>query len=204
MKRRAIILSASLLLALTACSEKKAEAPSEPVATDSKSAQPAAKAPVPAAKTPEAPAETTAQDTETVTNDACLAAVKKETNESDLAVISNEFSEANTLVMVGVGANRAPWRCLVSNSGEVAEVMFEGSDSGGVPEPVAGNDLADFVGAKGGQAEMGLTNKGYELARTEGLTAFWWNAGSGACAKIVTADGRYQSIDMVSPNDCGK
>jgi hypothetical protein len=33
-----------------------------------------------------------------------------------------ETSEANNLVVVGVGPNKAPWRCLVSR-GVVAEVM---------------------------------------------------------------------------------
>jgi len=33
------------------------------------------------------------------------------------------FSEANSQVTVGVGPTRAPWRCLVSNSGVVANVM---------------------------------------------------------------------------------
>ncbi len=60
--------------------------------------------------------------TPSVPEQACLAAVTNETNNSDVAVLSNEFSEANSLVMIGVGANRAPWRCLVSNDGIVAEV----------------------------------------------------------------------------------
>jgi hypothetical protein len=97
MNRTPAIFSAALLLALTACSEQKSEttkAPA-PAATENKAAEPAAKAPAPAAKAPEAPAKapaSTAKDTETLTNDACLAAVAKETNESDVAVLSNEFS----------------------------------------------------------------------------------------------------------------
>jgi hypothetical protein len=59
----------------------------------------------------------------TAQEQACLAAVSNETNNGDVAVLSSEFSEANTSVMIGVGANRAPWRCLVSNDGVVAEVM---------------------------------------------------------------------------------
>jgi hypothetical protein len=43
-------------------------------------------------------------------------------------VLSSEFSQANTVVMIGVGSQRAPWRCLVSNSGVVQEVMFAGSE----------------------------------------------------------------------------
>lgn len=211
--RTPVVISAAFLLALTACSEQQksetTKAPA-PAATENKASEPAT-TPAPTATAPEEPDKapvSTAKDTETLTNEACLAAVIKETNEREVEVLSNEYSEANTLVMVGVGANRATWRCLVSNTGQVAEVMFDESDSGGdsEPEPDASpaGDLADFVGAKGGQAEMGLNNKGYQLARTEGLTAYWWNEGSGNCARIVTADGRYQSIDMVPPADCGQ
>ena len=53
---------------------------------------------------------------------ACTAAVQKETQTSDLEVLSSEFSEANTVVVIGVGPTRAKWRCLVSK-GRVAEVM---------------------------------------------------------------------------------
>ncbi len=52
---------------------------------------------------------------------ACLSAVAAQANNS-VTVLSSEFSEANTLVMVGVGPQQAPWRCLVSK-GRVAEVM---------------------------------------------------------------------------------
>ena len=57
-----------------------------------------------------------------VQEQACLARVSNETNNGDVTVLSNEFSEANSLVMIGVGPDRAPWRCLVSNDGVVAEV----------------------------------------------------------------------------------
>jgi uncharacterized lipoprotein len=52
---------------------------------------------------------------------ACLQAVSTETNNGDVVTLSVEESEANTLVMVGVGPNRAPWKCLASG-GVVAEV----------------------------------------------------------------------------------
>jgi len=32
------------------------------------------------------------------------------------------------VVMLGVGSQRAPWRCLVSNDGHVEEVSFAGSE----------------------------------------------------------------------------
>ena len=53
---------------------------------------------------------------------ACLQAVSHETNNGDVVTLSVETSEANTIVMVGVGPNRAPWKCLASG-GVVAEVM---------------------------------------------------------------------------------
>jgi len=65
-------------------------------------------------------------------------------------------------------------------------------------------DIASFQGARAGQAEGGLNAKGYQLARTQGLTAFWWNQATQTCARIVTADGRYQTVATASPGDCGR
>lgn len=69
---------------------------------------------------------------------ACLERVAKETGEPDVTVLSSEFSQANSVVMVGVGRYRAPWRCLVSNDGIVAEVGFMGRDGDGVDTRTAG------------------------------------------------------------------
>ena len=70
--------------------------------------------------------------------------------------------------------------------------------------PAVGNeyDLSSFQGARAGQAEMGIQNLGYERIRTEGLTAYWFNRSTGACARIVTGDGRYQSVTMLPAQDC--
>ncbi len=57
---------------------------------------------------------------------ACLNAVASKTREDNVSLLSSEFSEANSLVMVGVGPQRAPWRCLVSNDGVVDGVSFDG------------------------------------------------------------------------------
>lgn len=78
-------------------------------------------------------------------------------------------------------------------------------DTGGdASMPAVGSDssLMAFEGAKAGQAEMGIQNLGYELIRTEGLTAYWFNRSTGACAQIVTADGRYSSVKMLPSGDC--
>lgn len=77
------------------------------------------------------------------------------------------------------------------------------------PPPAAGQpavgsstDLTAFEGARAGQAEMGIQNLGYTLIRTEGLTAFWFNRDTGACARIVTDQGRYSSVTMLPAEDC--
>ena len=73
------------------------------------------------------------------------------------------------------------------------------------PAPVLGQvppALADMVGAKGGQAEGYLMNNGYVNRRTQGLWAYWLEQSTGGCVAIKTADGRYQSIEYVVPNNC--
>lgn len=57
---------------------------------------------------------------------ACLRAVDARTDGA-VRVLSSKYSEANTLVVIGVGPDNAPWRCLV-NDGVVAEIMFAGSE----------------------------------------------------------------------------
>jgi len=75
-------------------------------------------------------------------------------------------------------------------------------DTGGEPAVGSPSDLSSFQGARAGQAEMGLQNLGYELVRTQGLTAYWFNRSTGACAEIVTSDGRYSSVTMLPAQDC--
>jgi len=53
---------------------------------------------------------------------ACLQAVSIKANNGDVTLLRTETSESNNLVVVGVGPNKAPWRCLASG-GVVAEVM---------------------------------------------------------------------------------
>jgi hypothetical protein len=69
-------------------------------------------------------------------------------------------------------------------------------------------DLADLVGAKGGQAEGELERRGYAFARgsTEGNAKYssYYNAAKGRCVMIRTEQGRYQSIVQAPPSDCGR
>ena len=54
--------------------------------------------------------------------EACLAAVSNKTNNGEVTVLDTNSSEANNTVIVGVGEQKAKWRCLVKN-GRVADVM---------------------------------------------------------------------------------
>lgn len=63
-------------------------------------------------------------------------------------------------------------------------------------------DLSSFEGARAGQAEMGLRSLGYESIRTKGLTAWWFNRDTGACARITTSNGRYSEVTMLPAGDC--
>jgi hypothetical protein len=69
-------------------------------------------------------------------------------------------------------------------------------------------DLADLVGAKGGQAEGELQRRGYQYAKgtTSGGAKYssYFNASTGRCVMIRTEDGRYQSIVQAPPSDCGR
>ncbi|HQR24554.1 MAG TPA: hypothetical protein PK163_07180 [Steroidobacteraceae bacterium] len=75
--------------------------------------------------------------------------------------------------------------------------------SAGAPAP----DLQDLVGAKGGQAEGQLENRGYKYqsGSTSGNSKYsnWYNKNTGRCVTIRTEDGRYQSIVQAPPVDCG-
>lgn len=48
--------------------------------------------------------------------------------DGNVTVVGTEYSEANVAVYMRVGANGAPWRCLVGNDGRGAELMFLGSE----------------------------------------------------------------------------
>lgn len=55
---------------------------------------------------------------------ACIRAVKKQTKNPRVVVTGAIGSEANNQVTLGVGPQRAPWRCLVKR-GRVADVMSQ-------------------------------------------------------------------------------
>lgn len=71
-----------------------------------------------------------------------------------------------------------------------------------MPSVGSGSDLSQFQGARAGQAEMGIQSLGFQIAQQQGLTTYWFNPSTGACAEIVTSDGRYSSVRMVSALNC--
>jgi hypothetical protein len=54
---------------------------------------------------------------------ACMAAVADQTGEGNVTVLGSNTSLTGTTVTVGVGEDRAPWRCVASNDGAVEQVM---------------------------------------------------------------------------------
>jgi hypothetical protein len=54
---------------------------------------------------------------------ACLRDVTRETNNADVVLLSSSFSEAGTEVIVGVGPQRARWRCIAYRDGTTAGIM---------------------------------------------------------------------------------
>lgn len=72
----------------------------------------------------------------------------------------------------------------------------------GTPAVGSSSDLSSFEGARAGQAEGGIRALGYEIVRQNGLTSYWFNRQTGACAEVVTSDGRYSSVTMLPAQDC--
>ena len=72
----------------------------------------------------------------------------------------------------------------------------------GQPAVGSSTDLTPFEGARAGQAEMGIRNLGYDLAWQRGLTSYYYNTRTGACAEVVTSNGRYSSVRMVASSVC--
>lgn len=144
---------------------------------------------------------------------ACLAAVTRASNNPDVVLLGSQPSSAGTAVRVAVGAQRAPWACTAYRDGSVGEVMFLGGENDGAAtqlpasasgRPAVGSeyDLSEFEGARAGQAEGGIRALGYEPVRSEGLTTYYFNRQTGACARITTSDGRYSDVTMLPAQDC--
>lgn len=77
-----------------------------------------------------------------------------------------------------------------------------GSVDASAPTVGSSSDLSSFEGARAGQTEMGIQSLGFELIRSEGLTSYWFNTDTGACARITTSEGRYSDVTMLPSGDC--
>lgn len=69
--------------------------------------------------------------------------------------------------------------------------------------PPSAPSVSDLVGARGSSGEMELQKRGYSPAVTKGLTTFWWHP-AGTCVRVVTAQGRYKTVEPASGVQCGK
>ena len=59
----------------------------------------------------------------------CMAAVTRTTGNNETSIISSEFSEAGTRVVVGVGDNQAPWECVAYTDGTTTQpIRLTGMD----------------------------------------------------------------------------
>jgi hypothetical protein len=64
-----------------------------------------------------------ASATPSLAEQACLRDVTKTTNNPDVVLLDSTFSEAGTEVIVGVGPQRARWRCIGYSDGTTAGIM---------------------------------------------------------------------------------
>ncbi len=54
---------------------------------------------------------------------ACLRDVTRTTNNPDVVLLGSSFSQAGTEVIVGVGPQRARWRCIGYSDGTTGGIM---------------------------------------------------------------------------------
>ena len=59
--------------------------------------------------------------------DACQSALQAQVT-GGVMVVGSEFSQANSAVYMRVGANGAPWTCLVGDDGSNPSLTFVGSE----------------------------------------------------------------------------
>lgn len=68
--------------------------------------------------------------------------------------------------------------------------------------------LEDLVGARAGQAENAVQQRGYQWRNTKKVAdssfSYWLEQGSGSCVAIRTTDGRYGAIVYTADQDCNR
>lgn len=133
---------------------------------------------------------------------ACMAAVNRQYGgKYDVRVISSEYSEANSLVMVAGGANREHWRCLVSNDGEVQDLsLVQG-------KPIAGQSSSDnLVGMRASSLDTEMADRGFKnvggYKTADAVVSTWWNASSRECLSVETRQGRVSKAEAIAEGNC--
>lgn len=61
--------------------------------------------------------------TPTLAEQGCLRDVTRTTGNPDVVLLSSSFSQAGTEVIVGVGPQRARWRCIGYEDGATSSIM---------------------------------------------------------------------------------
>jgi len=84
-------------------------------------------------------------------------------------------------------------RCLVSAATGIAVL---GSSMAAVAEP------RDLIGARAGQGENSLRERGYALDHNDGGVQYWWNARDRECINLFIDNGRYDTIDRRPDSEC--
>lgn len=138
---------------------------------------------------------------------ACRRALAEYHSTSNVRVVSSEpYQGGGRFVRADIGRGEL-WQCIAYSDGSTGELQFLAAGetpSATVGRPAVGSeyDLTEFEGARAGQGEGGIRALGYEPIRSEGLTTFWFNRQTGACARITTSQGRYSSVNMLPAEDC--
>lgn len=192
-----------LVLGLAACSQPEESASTAPSVSST---------PEVATNQPTAPAESAAPDpdssssTSTVAADACLRAVAESAGETNVSILSAEFSEANNLVMVGVGASQDPWRCLVSNDGQVDEVSYAGTQNASEPDQSAmseaGSDVSDAAinaclqSVEGETGEGDLAVVSTEFSEANSIVMIGVGAARAPWRCLVSNDGQVAEVSF--------
>ena len=133
---------------------------------------------------------------------ACMAAVNRQYGGNyDVRVISSEYSEANSLVMVAGGPNRERWRCLVSNDGQVQDLSLAQN------KPAAGQSgSGDLVGMRAGSLDTEMAGRGFKnvggYQSDNSSFTTWWNAGSRQCLSVETRQGRVAKAETIAEGNC--
>lgn len=84
-------------------------------------------------------------------------------------------------------------RCLVS---AMAGISVISTSMAAVAAP------RDLIGARAGQGENSLRNRGYALDHTDGGVQYWWNARDKECINLFIDNGRYDTIDRRPDSEC--